>query len=756
MFISRNFFLAGGGPTKYKIIQEFTASGTWTAPAGVTSIDYLAVAGGGSGGGGPGGGGGGAGGYVAGTGLTVVPGTTYSITVGAGGAQVAYSTYGNYGSNTVAAVSNSYSFNGTNQYLSLASNAAFAFGTGDFTVELWYYLTVGSLPNTAIIDLRNGTNGGSVIQPLLEFQPTGSLGLNWYVGAGNRISSGLAAVKYNTWQHAAVCRSGGVTKMFIDGVQVGSTYTDANNYPAGSLTIGRSNDGASNRWFPGYISNLRIVKGTAAYTAAFTVPTTPLSATQNAGTNINAITGTQTSLLLGGIFLTDSSPVPLTITNNGSIVFSGISPFSLFSVIGGGRGAVGGIANNPGGVGGSGGGGGSGPSSGVIGSAGGSGTAGQGNAGGAGTQLSGAHQQGGGGGGAGGAGQNSSTGTGPAGDGGLSIASTLSGTSVYYAGGGGGGGHYTGTTRGGYGGGVTPARSGGVGVVQGTAGTAGTTNTGGGGGGGGDGGTVGYAGGSGIVILSYLAPKNTVFVYTATGVFKSPTTASTVEYLVVAGGGGAGGAGGGGAGGLLTGTLDLNALTNYTVTVGAGGAATASGSVSSFSSASSYGGGAGGSTPQNGGSGGGASYFNGAGGKGVYPGSTYISAARQGYDGGTGGGDGATTYGGGGGGGAGGVGGTRPTQNGGNGGVGLASAILTTAQATSFAVGQVSSGSVYFAGGGGGTGATSSGTGGLGGGATGNSTTATAGTKNTGGGGGGGNAGGPGGGGSGVVIIKLT
>ena len=39
---------AGGGT--FNVVQTFTASGTWTAPTGVTSVDYLVVAGGGGGG----------------------------------------------------------------------------------------------------------------------------------------------------------------------------------------------------------------------------------------------------------------------------------------------------------------------------------------------------------------------------------------------------------------------------------------------------------------------------------------------------------------------------------------------------------------------------------------------------------------------------------------------------------------------------------------------------------------------------------
>ena len=67
------------------VITSFTASGYWTAPAGVTQVDYLVVAGGGAGGSNYAGGGG-AGGFRTGTALTVVPGTTYAVAVGAGGA----------------------------------------------------------------------------------------------------------------------------------------------------------------------------------------------------------------------------------------------------------------------------------------------------------------------------------------------------------------------------------------------------------------------------------------------------------------------------------------------------------------------------------------------------------------------------------------------------------------------------------------------------------------------------------------------
>ena len=210
-----------------------------------------------------------------------------------------------------------------------------------------------------------------------------------------------------------------------------------------------------------------------------------------------------------------------------------------------------------------------------------------------------------------------------------------------------------------------------------------------------------------------------------------------LEYLIVAGGGagGNGTGGGGGAGGFTTGTI-ITTQTNatYTITVGAGGPISAlRGSDSIISSPgiatiTSYGGGGGGGANRSGtggGSGGGGA-VSGSGGKGVYPGSAYISAARQGYDGGSG-----NVYTGGGGGGA----GQEGVTTGGsyaNGGAGL-----------DWPPGS----GTYYAGGGGAGGTSASGGffGGSGG----------TGTPNTGGGGGGASGGVNGGpGGSGIIIIR--
>jgi len=259
-------------------------------------------------------------------------------------------------------------------------------------------------------------------------------------------------------------------------------------------------------------------------------------------------------------------------------------------------------------------------------------------------------------------------------------------------------------------------------------------------------------------------------------------SASTVDYLVVAGGGAGGAHGdhgaGGGAGGfreshssavsgcytaspLATPTGITVTATTYPVTVGAGATAAPapssvigpSGSNSVFSTITSTGGGGGAlgnvcaaKTGVPGGSGGGGGTL----GATTYPGgsgNTPPTSPSQGNNGGTGSSDGATYRVGGGGGGAGAVGGSSPSNtNNSVGGDGVTTSI---------------SGSPTSYGGGGGSGATylPGAAGGLGGGGAGGSHPAgngVTGTSNTGGGGGGSAAcgGSAGSGGKGIVIIR--
>jgi hypothetical protein len=90
---------------------------------------------------------------------------------------------------------------------------------------------------------------------------------------------GTIAVADGNWHHVAVTRSGSSIKLFVDGVQSGSTYTSSATFSAGAtngMYVGSL--GSVGGYFVGNISSLRVVKGTAVYTSSFTPPTSPLTA----------------------------------------------------------------------------------------------------------------------------------------------------------------------------------------------------------------------------------------------------------------------------------------------------------------------------------------------------------------------------------------------------------------------------------------------------------------------------------------------
>jgi len=226
-------------------------------------------------------------------------------------------------------------FNGSNQYLSLSTQTAFDFGTGDATVEFFFNSPGTSNNYPGIISGANYNLAGSAS---IRFDVTGQKGkVYMYLnGSGaDPIITSTTTIAYNTWHHVAITRTGTSLKLYLDGV-LDTTVTISGaqgfNLGYGGLYIGRGFDvDTSNAYYNGYISNVRLVKGVVVYTGNFTVPTTALTATQSSGTNISAITGVQTSLLMlqnslpnnmQNIYAQDTSTNGFTVTNNNTVLIS--------------------------------------------------------------------------------------------------------------------------------------------------------------------------------------------------------------------------------------------------------------------------------------------------------------------------------------------------------------------------------------------------------------------------------------------------
>jgi hypothetical protein len=173
-----------------------------------------------------------------------------------------------------AASSNNYnidrgvSFDGTGDYLTLAQSNDFDL-TGDYTYEAFIYYT-DTTNNPTIFDFSAASGN---YEGRLQIQ-AGTL----YLYDGGWQSRG--AISANTWHHIAVTQA----KVYVDGIDVGASSGSVSGSNYKVVTIGaRTNDGGTSYgdYFTGYISNVRIVNGTALYTSNFTVPTAPLTNVTN-------------------------------------------------------------------------------------------------------------------------------------------------------------------------------------------------------------------------------------------------------------------------------------------------------------------------------------------------------------------------------------------------------------------------------------------------------------------------------------------
>lgn len=142
-----------------------------------------------------------------------------------------------------------------------------AFGTGDFTIE--FFVRFSSAPGSfgIVLDSRS-----SASEPKPTLFIDSSRRLNYFVLDAVRITS--SALNLDQWYHIAIVRFSGSTKMYVDGVQAGSTWSDSTNYTQNFHAFGDSTYSPGSP-MAGWVDEARITKGIARYTADFTVPAAP-------------------------------------------------------------------------------------------------------------------------------------------------------------------------------------------------------------------------------------------------------------------------------------------------------------------------------------------------------------------------------------------------------------------------------------------------------------------------------------------------
>jgi len=162
----------------------------------------------------------------------------------------------------------------TSNYLQVAESSDFDFGTGDFTVEFFFFNRAYGAYYDYLVTFGNNVSA------------TTSFGI--YIADGTNINlwnNGAIAssTSYNTnqWYHLAVVRASGTVKVYLDGSEIKSASLSSDISSPGGMNVANWRLSGDGQYFNGVISNLRVVKGTAVYTSNFTAPTSKLTAVTN-------------------------------------------------------------------------------------------------------------------------------------------------------------------------------------------------------------------------------------------------------------------------------------------------------------------------------------------------------------------------------------------------------------------------------------------------------------------------------------------
>ena len=193
----------------------------------------------------------------------------------------------NYGSVTTTSVDpytyNHY-FNGSGDYLSMASSSDWDLSSGDFTLEAWIYRT--SNPGWAGI-LGQWEYGNYNVNNSWVFESVGTTMSFYYCSTNGALynADGPSAMSEDVWHHIDTTKSGNTLNVWIDGVK-GADHTIVGTIQTVSRQAFIGGQVAGGGWFSGYMTDLKLTKGQALYTGNFT-PSTELTLTSDGSTSSN-------------------------------------------------------------------------------------------------------------------------------------------------------------------------------------------------------------------------------------------------------------------------------------------------------------------------------------------------------------------------------------------------------------------------------------------------------------------------------------
>ena len=146
-----------------------------------------------------------------------------------------------------------FSFDGTDDFISIPDDSSLRFGTGEFTIAFWYKITSAATVTQQILCKRVGSGGNYEVQ----LEPNGKMRI-YLEGGGSSINfESQEDVPINQWTYVIFTRNEGYVSLYINGVLQGSQASNNNIDSSAALTLGRDVE-QENEYFQGMIDELRI------------------------------------------------------------------------------------------------------------------------------------------------------------------------------------------------------------------------------------------------------------------------------------------------------------------------------------------------------------------------------------------------------------------------------------------------------------------------------------------------------------------
>ena len=172
-------------------------------------------------------------------------------------------------------------FDGDNDYIRFPASSDFNFGSNDWTMECWIFTDFDDDYGGAVFQWWSSSN-------YINFKQQGQETYFFQVisGGSTQINVSLDNISFGEWHHFAFVSNGGTFTAYVDGTSVATdtSYTMP-TLTTVDLKLGIDEFGADD-WWGGWLSDLRIVNGTAVYTSNFTPPTEPLGLVGGSNTKL--------------------------------------------------------------------------------------------------------------------------------------------------------------------------------------------------------------------------------------------------------------------------------------------------------------------------------------------------------------------------------------------------------------------------------------------------------------------------------------